>query len=194
MTTSNRIVLGISGASGAIYAIRLLEQLVAAEKQVHLVVSPPGRRLLAEEVGIRTLTDQALLGKSTNLLKIYPFDDIGASIASGSFLTDGMVVAPCSSNTLAAVAAGLGDNLLARAAAVTLKERRQLLLLTREMPHSALELENALRLTHAGATICPASPGFYLHPKSIDELVDFVVGKLLDLLKIEHALNTRWKG
>ena len=194
MQSSNRIVLGISGASGAVYALRLLAQLVAAGKQVHLVASPPGRRLLAEETGIKTLSDQALLGKSSDLLRIYSFDDIGASIASGSFLTDGMVVAPCSSNTLAAIAAGLGDNLLTRAAAVTLKERRPLLLLTREMPHSALELENGLRLTHAGATICPASPGFYLHPKSIDDLVDFVVGKLLDLLKIEHGLKTRWKA
>ena len=125
---------------------------------------------------------------------MYTYRDVGARIASGSFLTDGMVVCPCSSNSLGAIASGIGDNLIARAAAVTLKESRRLIIVPREMPVSQIEIANMLRLSQAGAIICPASPGYYLLPKSVDDLIDFVVGKLLDLLDIPHQLNTRWDG
>ena len=133
-----------------------------------------------------------LIGAESSRLTIYNYKDVGAKIGSGSFLTDRMIVCPCSSNTLGAIAAGLADNVLNRAAAVTLKESRRLILVPREMPMSRIDLLNALRLNEAGAVICPASPGFYMLPKSIDDLVDFVVGKLLDLLELPHQLNTRW--
>jgi 4-hydroxy-3-polyprenylbenzoate decarboxylase len=123
---------------------------------------------------------------------VYPYRDIGARIASGSFITQGMVICPCSSNTLAAVAAGLGDNLVTRAAMVTLKEARRLILVPRETPLSQIEIANMLRVSQAGAIVCPASPGFYLRPQSIDEIVNFVVGRVLDLLGLEHDLHTRW--
>ena len=190
--TSKRLIVGITGASGAPYACRLLDCLLQANTQVHLIVTPPGQRLLRDELDIRELSCRALIKRDDDRLIIHPYKDIGASIASGSFLTDGMIVCPCSSNRLGSMAAGLGDNLLDRAAAVTLKERRRLLLVTREMPLSRIDLLNALRLTEAGAMICPASPGFYMLPKSVDDLVDFVVGKVLDLFGIDHELNTRW--
>jgi 4-hydroxy-3-polyprenylbenzoate decarboxylase len=123
---------------------------------------------------------------------MYGYRDVGAVLASGSFLTDGMIICPCSSNTLGAVAAGLGDNLITRAAHVTLKEGRRLVLVPREMPVSAIDLRNMLRLSRAGAIICPASPGFYMNPQSIDDLVDFVAGRVLDLVNIPHNLQTRW--
>lgn len=189
---SKRIIVGVTGASGAPYAKRLVDCLLQADARVHLIVTPPGQRLLHDELGIRDLSCRALIGRDDDRLIIQPYRDIGATIASGSFLTDGMIVCPCSSNRLGSMAAGLGDNLLDRAAAVTLKEHRRLVLVTREMPMSRIDMLNALRLTEAGTIICPASPGFYMLPKSIDDLVDFVVGKLLDLFGIEHELNTRW--
>jgi len=190
--TSNRLIVGITGASGAPYARRLLDCLLQANTQVHLIVTPPGQRLLRDELDIRELSCRALIKRDDDRLIIHAYKDIGASIASGSFLTDGMIVCPCSSNRLGSMAAGLGDNLLDRAAAVTLKERRRLLLVTREMPMSRIELLNALRLSESGAIICPASPGFYMLPQSVDDLVDFVVGKVLDLFGVAHELNTRW--
>jgi len=187
-----RLIVGITGASGAPYARRLVACLLEGGTQVHLIVTPPGQRLLHEELGIATLSCRALIGRDDDRLIIQPYRDIGATIASGSFLTDGMVVCPCSGHRLASMATGLGDNLLDRAAAVTLKEQRRLVLVAREMPMSRIDLLNALRLTEAGAIICPASPGFYMLPETIDDLVDFVVGKLLDLFAIDHRLNTRW--
>jgi len=186
--------MGITGASGAAYAVRLLDLLLQANFEVHLIVTPAGQRLLSDELNIREPSCGALLQRDDDRLVIHSYKDIGASIASGSFLTDGMIVCPCSSNRLGSIAAGLGDNLLDRAAAVTLKERRRLLLVTREMPMSRIDLLNALRLTESGAIICPASPGFYMLPRSVDDLVDFVVGKVLDLFGIGHELNTRWSG
>ena len=192
--TRRQIIVAVTGASGAVYARRLVECLSASPVTVHLVVSPNGQRLLHDELGIRKLSVEALIGTASPDVLLYPYHDVGARIASGSFLTDGMVISPCSSNTLASVAAGLGGNLIDRAAAVTLKEMRRLILVTREMPMSRIELTNALRLSEAGAIICPASPGFYLRPQRIEDLVDFVVGKVLDLLGVAHALDTRWTG
>ncbi len=187
-----QIVVGVTGASGAIYARRLVEYLAESGAHVHLIVTPNGRRLLQDELDITDVSDLALVGRACPNLIIHPYRDVGSVLGSGSFRTDGMVVCPCSGNTLAAIAAGLSNNLLDRAAAVTLKERRPLIIVTREMPMGRIELQNALRLDEAGAIICPASPGFYMRPTTIDDLVDFVVGKLLDLLGITHTLKTRW--
>jgi 4-hydroxy-3-polyprenylbenzoate decarboxylase len=199
--TGKRYILGITGASGAVYATRLLDQLLTKGHEVHLVVSDYGKRLLADEMGITrinldTMTphleaDQHNETYSSRLI-IHPHKDVGASIASGSFLHDGMVVLPCSSTSLGAIATGSGSNLLARAAAVTLKERRPLIICHRESPLNLIDIENMRTLTLAGATIAPCNPGLYLLPKSVDDLVDFTVGKALDLLHIEHDLKTRW--
>jgi 4-hydroxy-3-polyprenylbenzoate decarboxylase len=189
---AKQIIVGVTGASGAVYARRLLQCLCEGGAHVHLVISPHGRQLLKDELGIVEPSVSALAGRDDASMTIYPYRDVGARIASGSFHTDGMIICPCSSNTLGAIAAGLGNNLLDRAAAVTLKEARRLILVPREMPMSQIELRNALRLSEAGVIICPASPGFYMLPRSMDDLVDFVVGKLLDLVGVPHALNTRW--
>ena len=190
--TAARIVVGITGASGAIYARRLVQCLCDASAEVHLIVSANGRRLLGEELAVTDVSPLSFLGHESNRLLIHPCDDVGAHPASGSFKTNGMIVCPCTGNTLGALAGGLADNLLTRAAAVTLKESRRLILVPREMPLSRIDLLNALRLSEAGAIICPASPGFYMHPESIADLADFVAGKLLDLIDIPHELNTRW--
>lgn len=189
---SKSIIVGVTGASGAKYATRLVDCLLRGGADVHLVVTPLGRRLLNDELGIQRVTAADLLGRESDRLHIHPYTDVGSRLGSGSFVTDGMIVCPCSSNTMAAMAAGLADNLLDRAAAVTLKEMRRLIVVPREMPMSRIDLLNALRLSEAGAVICPASPGFYMLPQSVDDLVDFVVGKLLDLVGVPHALNTRW--
>jgi 4-hydroxy-3-polyprenylbenzoate decarboxylase len=197
-------VIGISGASGAWYAQRLMEVLLSERThEVHLVVSDYGRRLLFDESGIKNLTlkelvpslakrkDAAAIEKQ---LFIHPNKDVGAVIASGSFLHDGMVVIPCSSASLGAIATGSGSNLLTRAAMVTLKERRPLIICHREMPLSLIDIRNMETLALAGATICSPNPGFYLLPKTVQEIVDFTVGKVLDLLHVEHDLKTRWTG
>lgn len=195
---SKNIVVGVTGASGAFYARRLIQELVAAGVHTHLIFSPYGRRLFAEELGISPITVEALVGealavKAQSRITLHAYNDVGSVLASGSFKTDGMVICPCSASTLGAVASGLGENLLHRAAQVTLKEMRRLVLLYREMPMSQIDLKNALTLSQAGAVICPACPGFYLLPRTIDDLVDFVVGKMLDLLNVPHRLNTRWE-
>jgi 4-hydroxy-3-polyprenylbenzoate decarboxylase len=187
-----QLVVGVTGASGAAYARRLVECLCGGDVQVHLIVTPLGRRLLRDELGIAEVSAPALLGHESDRIILYDYVDVGARLGSGSFRTEGMIVCPCSSNTLASIAAGLANNLLDRAAAVTLKEGRRLVLVPREMPMSRIDLLNAVRLSEAGAVICPASPGFYMRPKAVGDLVDFVVGKLLDLLDVPHRLDTRW--
>lgn len=187
-----RIVVAVTGASGAAYARRLIACLLDADAHVHLVVSNNGRRLFGDELDIRELSAQTLVGRPDDRLRLHPYDDIGDQLASGSFLTDGMVVVPASGNTIGTIASGLGDNLIARAAAVALKERRRFIVVPREMPLGHVELANLLRLSTAGAIVCPACPGFYLRPKSIDDLVDFVVGRVMDLLHVKHQLNVRW--
>ncbi|MGE3107579.1 MAG: UbiX family flavin prenyltransferase [Phycisphaerales bacterium] len=192
-----RIVLGISGASGAAYALRLLEQLLLSHTEVHLVVTDYGRRLLFDEARV-THVDFASMcptipdARAAERLVIHPNKDVGATIASGSFQHDGMVVLPCSSASLGAIATGSGSNLLTRAAMVSLKERRPLLLCHRETPLSLIDIENMRTLTLAGGIVCPTNPGFYLHPESVQHIVDFMVAKVLDLLKIPHALLPRW--
>lgn len=189
---ARRIVVGVTGASGAVYAVRLVRGLVEAGAEAHVIVSPHGRRLLKDELGMTDVSPAGWLGQAHPNLILHDYRDVGDVLGSGSFLTDGMIICPCSTNTFAAVATGLGDNLIDRAAAVTLKERRRLILVLREMPLSHVDLLNAVRLSEAGAVICPASPGFYMLPTSIEDLVDFVAGKLMDLAGVDHTLTTRW--
>jgi 4-hydroxy-3-polyprenylbenzoate decarboxylase len=160
---------------------------------VHLVVSPLGKRLLHDELGMEGIDVEALAGTSPHTVTLYNYNDVGAKLASGSFLHDGMVIVPCSSNTLGQIAHGIGDNLIARAAAVTLKERRKLILAHREMPLSPIDVNNYKILTDAGVIVAPCNPGFYLNPQNINDLVDFVAGKLLDLVGVPHAMETRWE-
>jgi flavin prenyltransferase len=191
-TATMNIVTAITGASGALYAQRFIAGLVSGGVNVHLVVSPLGRRLLHDEMGMETVDLAALAGTDQHTITLYNYNDVGSKLASGSFLHDGMVIVPCSSNTLAEVAHGIGDNLISRAAAVTLKERRRLILVHREMPLSPIDVNNYKILTDAGAILAPANPGFYLNPTTVGEVVDFVAGKLLDLIGVPHAMETRW--
>lgn len=193
-----RFVVGISGASGAVYSLRLIEQLLLLGHEVHLVVTEYGRRLLFDEARVTHLEFANLCptiadAHAAQRLIIHPNKDVGATIASGSFLHDGMVVLPCSSSALGYIATGSGNNLLARAAMVTLKERRTLIVCHRETPLNLIDIENMRQLTLAGAIVCPTNPGFYLLPKTVDDLVDFMVGKVLDLLRVEHTLKNRWE-
>src|SRR5688572_23882206 len=186
------IVTAITGASGALYAQRFIQGLVQAGVNVHLVVSPLGRRLLHDELGMETVDPAALAGTADHTVTLYNYNDVGSKLASGSFLHDGMVIVPCSSNTLAEVAHGLGDNLISRAAAVTLKERRRLVVVHREMPLSPIDVTNYKALSDAGVILASANPGFYLNPTTVLEVVDFVAGKLLDLVGVKHVMDTRW--
>jgi 4-hydroxy-3-polyprenylbenzoate decarboxylase len=191
---ASRIVVGITGASGAVYARRVIEGLTAAGVEVHLTVSALGRRLLFDELGLKRVDAEALAGGAGRgrLVTLYNDNDVGAAIASGSFQHDGMIVVPCSGNTLGAIACGIADNLVKRAAAVTLKERRRLVLAYRESPAGHVDLCNMQRLSEAGAVIAPLAPGFYMHPRSIGDLVDFMAARLLDLVGVEHDLALRW--
>lgn len=190
---NKRIIVAVTGASGAVYARRLLQVLAAGGAEIHWVITPHGRQLFADELGIDNPTPERLVGMdAARSITVHAYRDVGAPLASGSFLTDGMIICPCSSNTLGDIASGTGANLVSRAAAVHLKEARRLIVVPREMPVSQIEIGNMLRISQAGGIICPASPGFYMLPKSVDDLVDFVVGKLCDLVGVRHALNTRW--
>ncbi len=191
---TRRILIGITGASGAPYARRVVQLVVQAGIETHLLVTPLGQRLLHDELGMEGVNLASLSGMTeppANLI-LHNYRDVGASIASGSFQHDGMVIVPCSSNTLSAVATGSAQNLLHRAAQVTLKERRKLVLVHRETPLSLIDIRNMAAATEAGAIICPASPGFYMMPRSIDDLIDFMAGRILDLLGVEHDLKLRW--
>ena len=196
MTAPNiPIVMAITGASGAPYAVRLLEQLLVAKQPVQLIVSSHGLRLLRTETEIDS-TDALRLAVGTErwdaLVTLFDDNDRGAAPASGSARNRGMVICPCSMGTVSAISQGTSRSLVERAADVALKERRRLVLVPRETPYSAIHLENMLRLTRAGAVVLPASPGFYHRPTSLAELVDFVVARVLDQLGVEHALGTRW--
>jgi len=197
MSVTPPIVVGITGASGAPYAVRLLQQLTASHRPVSLIVSKYGMRLLHTEMGIESIDAlREAVGKEAwdSCVETYTNDDRGAPPASGSSLTAGMIVCPCSMGTLSAIAVGASRSLIERAADVTLKERRKLILVPRETPLSAIHLGNMLRLTRAGAVIMPAAPGFYHRPKQIAQLVDFMVARMLDQLGIEQTLVKRWEG
>lgn len=193
--TDRPIVVAITGASGAPYAVRLLEQLVAAERGVQLIVSSHGLRLLQTEMAIDSvagLRERVGAKAWDRHITVFDDNDRGAAPASGSALNAGMVICPCSMGTLSAIAVGASRSLVERAADVALKERRPLLLVQRETPLSAIHLENMLRVTRAGAVVMPASPGFYHRPTSVDDLVNFIVARVLDHLGVPQRLVERW--
>jgi len=184
-----RLVVGITGASGAIYGIRLLEVLrEVQEVQTHLVLSRPAELTIAAETDCTLAEVQALADQ------VYDPEDLAAPIASGSFLTEGMVIAPCSARTLASVAHSAGGTLLARAADVTLKERRRLILLFRETPLTLAHIHNMEAVTLMGGIVMPPLPAFYGRPATLADLVDATVGRVLDQLHVDHSLGTRWQG
>ena len=189
------IVLAITGASGAPYAVRLLEQLLVAGRPVQLIVSSHGLRLLRTEEDIDSvaaLRERVGAEGWDAQVRVFEDADRGAAPASGSARSAGMVICPCSMGTLSAIAAGSSRSLVERAADVALKERRLLVLVPRETPLSTIHLENMLRATQAGAIVLPASPGFYHRPARLEDLVDFIVARVLDHLGVEHALVPRW--
>lgn len=186
-TRYDRIVIGFSGASGIIYGIRLLEILHSINIQTYLIISEWAKKNIEIE------TDKNLeYVKSLSSINYENFK-LDASVSSGSFLHDGMVIVPCSMKSLSSIANGYDDTLISRAASVTLKESRKLILVPRETPLSRIHLENMIKLHDAGAIILPAMPGFYHRPSTINEIVDHLVGKILDQLKIKHDIFTRWK-
>ena len=182
-----RLIVGITGASGSIYGVRILEMLRHTEIETHLVMSRWGARTLVHETRYTPEQVQRLAAVS------HPLTDQGASISSGSFVTIGMVIAPCSARTLAAIAHGLGDHLVHRAADVVLKERRKLVLAVREAPLHEIHLENMLKLSRMGVVIAPPVPAFYSNPSSIDEIVNYTAARLLDQFGI-HVDMARWPG
>jgi 4-hydroxy-3-polyprenylbenzoate decarboxylase len=186
---SRRLIVAITGASGAVYGVRLLQVLrTVPDAQVHLMVTPAGWLNVEQELGLPRREVESLAHV------VHSVKDVGASVASGSFATDGMIVAPCSMRTLAAVAHGLSDNLVARAADVVLKERRRLVLMVRETPLNLAHLRNMVAATEMGAVVFPPVPAFYNRPATIDELVDHTVGRVLDLVGIAQTLSPAWQG
>ena len=181
-----KLIIGISGASGVIYGVRFLEVLNTKNIESHLVFTPMAEKILEQETDFKK---QKLIELATYHYKI---SDLSAPISSGSFLTQGMVIIPCSMKTLAGIACGYSDNLLLRAADVTLKEKRTLIIVPRETPLRKVHLENMLRLANEGASIVPAMPGFYYHPKTLDDAINHIVGKVLDILRIDNDLYQRW--
>ena len=189
------VVMAVTGASGAPYARRLLEVLAANRVPVWLIVSSHGWRLFREECGIGDLDAlKAATGGDWSSVTVYTDDDRGAKPASGSQRTAGMVVCPCSMGTVAAIAGGTSRSLVERAADVTLKERRPLLLVPRETPLSLIHLRNLVAVTEAGAVVMPAAPGFYHRPAAVEDLVDFMVQRMLDHLGLEITITKRWEG
>ena len=194
MTTALPLVVAITGASGAPYSVRLLQALAAAGQPSWLIVSEHGLRLLQTESGVgdlKALRDRVGAAAWDATVRVFDDRDRGALPASGSVQTKGMVICPCSMGTVAAIAMGTSRSLVERAADVVLKERRKLVVVPRETPYSDIHLENMLRLTRAGAIVLPASPGFYHRPNSIEELVDFVVGRILDHVGVKNEMP-RW--
>jgi len=190
MTASpRRLIVAITGASGAVYGVRLLQVLGATPGiETHLIVSEAGVLNLHHELDMNRKQVEALAHRAYNLR------DIGAALASGSFQSAGMIVAPCSMKTLASVALGLSDNLIARAADVVLKERRRLVLMVRETPFNLAHLRNMTAVTEMGGIVFPPLPGFYQRPQTIEEMVDHTTGRVLDLFDIAHDLTPRWEG
>ena len=184
-----RLIVAITGATGAVYGVRLLQQLAATPGvETHLVVTDAAALTLHQEMGMQRRDVEAMAHV------VHKNRDIGASIASGSFQSDGMIVAPCSMKTLASVAHGLSDNLVARAADVVLKERRRLVMMVRETPFNLAHLRNMTAVTEMGGIVFPPLPSFYHKPASIEEMVDHTVGRVIDLFGLEHGLAPRWGG
>ena len=200
MIDSKKIILAVTGASGAPYTMRLLECLLQAGQHVDIVFSKAAHMVFAMETDLKLPARPAELTQffsqrfnaQPNQIQVYGREDWMAPMASGSHTARSMVVCPCTMGTLAAIAQGMSDNLIARAADVMIKERRQLILVPRETPFSAIHLENMLKLARLGVTMLAANPGFYYQPAKIEDLVDFVVARILDQLQVEHNLMPRW--
>ena len=193
--TTTPWVFGITGASGAPYTVRLLEALVNAQTPLQVIVSSHGWRLLETETGIASLGAlKNAVGGSWEHVTVFDNADRGATPASGSAKSAGMVICPCSMGTLSAIAAGSSRSLIERAADVTLKERRKLIMVTRETPLSLVHLRNMTTLAEAGAVVMPAAPGYYHRPQSVGDLVDFIVQRILDHMDVDADLVTRWEG
>jgi len=200
LTHRPTIALGITGASGSRYGLRLLQCLVESDASVYLMISQAGRMVLELETGLKIPPSPAhaeqffaeQLQAHPRQLRVFGRQQWMAPVASGTNPPDAMVICPCTTGTLATLASGICQDLIDRAADVVLKERRKLILVVRETPFSVIHLENMLRLAHAGALIMPASPGFYFNPQTVDELIDFMVARVLDHLQIPHHLSRRW--
>jgi 4-hydroxy-3-polyprenylbenzoate decarboxylase len=200
MRNDNQVTLAISGASGAQYALTLLQQLLAANQSVHLMVSDAAKVVFATEVdlNIPSKPEAAIdclrdtVKESSGNLNVYSKKDWFSPVASGSSAPSKMVICPCSTGTLSSVATGASENLIERAADVIIKERGQLILVPREMPFSSIHLENMLKLSNIGVTIMPANPGFYHQPESVQDMVNFVVGRILDHLCISQSISKSW--
>lgn len=193
-----RLIVGITGASAGIYGIRLLEVLTKHEDiEVHLTISASGARALSEElqieIDLNNFELESLIGISSSRVIYHHESDIAAPIASGSFRTEGMIVVPCSMGSVASIATGMSRNLIQRAADVCIKEKRKLVLVPRETPLSPIHLENMLKLSQIGVCVLPAMPGFYHFPKDVDDLLNFIVTKILDQFSIDTKLIQRWK-
>jgi len=186
--TMRRIIVGITGATGAVFGIRLLQALRDAQVETHLVLSKWGLQTVEHETGVTA----EQLGKLATVS--HGISNMAATVSSGSFFTDGMVIAPCSMRTLAAIAHGYGETLVHRAADVILKERRKLVLVPRETPLSEIHLENMLKLARMGVTILPPMPAFYNHPQTVDDIVDHIVARVLDQFGIAATFAKRWDG
>ncbi|WP_062046789.1 UbiX family flavin prenyltransferase [Bacillus sp. JCM 19034] len=188
--------VGITGASGAQYGIRLVQKLLSISCKVHLVLTEAAWQVFQLELNLDTSNREKLLNQlfseNSERLQIHSLNDYSAAIASGSYQHDGMVIIPCSMGTLSSIASASSNNLLERAADVMLKEKRKLIIVPRETPLNEIHLENMLKLSKMGVTILPAMPGFYQQPTDINDLIDFVVGKVLDNLGVDHSLFTRW--
>jgi len=189
-------VVGITGASGSIYGVRFIEELAARHHKVNVVVTDAGRAVMAEELGASdpVSVEKLLAGGGKSGIRIWRNDDFTAPFMSGSNAFDAVVLIPCSVGKLAAVANGISGNLLERTADVALKEKRQLILVVRETPLSLIHLENMVKVVRSGAQVLPAMPAFYHHPKTVDDIVNFIVGKVLNLLGIEHHLLSGWRN
>jgi len=188
-------VVGITGASGTIYGVRLVQELAERKHNVHVVVTSAGEQVMKEELGntdIRKIIKNDISNRK-KYLTIYKNDDFTAPFMSGSNAPDAAIIIPCSMGKLAAIANGISRNLLERIADVALKEKRQLIVVVRETPLSLIHLENMVKAAKAGAQILPAMPAFYHHPKTVDDMVNFIVGKVLNLLQIEHKLFKGWR-
>jgi len=188
-------VIGITGASGSIYGVRLIHELVSRKHHVDVVITNAGKKVMEEELGISGSKEikNLLLSPKNVQIRIYENDDFTAPFMSGSNAYEAVIIIPCSVGKLSAIANGISGNLLERTADVALKEKRPLLLVVRETPLSLIHLENMVKVVKAGAQVLPAMPAFYHHPKTIDDMVNFIVGKVLNCLRIEHNLLKGWK-
>jgi 4-hydroxy-3-polyprenylbenzoate decarboxylase len=188
-------VVGITGASGSIYGVRLIQELTVRKYKVDIVITKAGKQVMAEELKVANVRefDKKFFARNKNKIRIWENDDYKAPFMSGSNASEAIVIIPCSVGKLAAIANGISSNLLERMADVALKEKRKLILVVRETPLSLIHLENMVRVARAGAQILPAMPGFYHNPKTIDDMVNFIVGKVLNSLRIEHRLFKAWR-